>query len=161
MKDLKEFINESLKSKLKRFKEKMADKLTGSYTLPENHLTIRLPYQMTYGGKYYSNNTPIVIKQIKNLFEKNVKIKPYYKGDNGLNFEFDLTGVNIKTINKVFDEIVDMYANEPKVKIKDQSDDDVKYFEIKVSNTGRIGIDPNDIGDGVFEYVDVMYRYEK
>ena len=60
MKDIKEFINESLKSNLKRFKEKITDKLTGSYTLPENHLQIRLPYQMTYGGKYYSNNSGYV-----------------------------------------------------------------------------------------------------
>jgi hypothetical protein len=149
MKDIKEFINESLKSKLKRFKEKITDKLTDSYTLPENHLQIRLPYQMTYGGKYYGSNTPTVIKQIKNLFEKHVKIKPYYKGENNLSFMFDLTGVDIKTINTVFDEIVTMYNNNSKVKIKDLSDDDVRYFEMEISN------------NGVFEYIDVMYRYEK
>ena len=158
MKNLVEYINEGLKGTIRRFKEKYIDSRKG-FIIPEKHLDIRVPFYEELGGKYQNNTTPVICKQIKNIVEKYTKIKPYNTGEHGLLFTFDLSSIDVKTIDKIFDDIYTTYSKTNEV--VDNSDNEVKHLEIRVENEFRKEHSLHySQGDIIYEYIYIVYRYE-
>lgn len=158
MKTLVDYIIEgSIIQKMKKLKEKASFKLFGE--LPKNHIRIGCFYIELHGGKYYSNNTPTVCKQIKNIIKKYTHNEPYFKNDLNINFSFDLTNVSDidNVVDKIYDEVIKMYKN--KYEITDESDDKYRVISIRVNNASKDSAG-NYVEDGIYEYVNVEFRYK-